>query len=63
MSSAAGGSVSRCGKRFGAQAAAWGEAWERPAVWGAPVYEHVLGRAEIGVGVRVLDWGAGRFAR
>jgi hypothetical protein len=65
MSSTAGGSASRWGPHFGAQAAAWGETWEGPAGWGAPVYEHVLSRAEIGVGVRVLDCdcGAGRFAR
>lgn len=63
MSSTAGGSVGRWGPQFGAPAATWGETWDGPAVWGAPVYEHVLGRAEIGVGVRVLDWGAGRFAR
>jgi hypothetical protein len=63
MSSTAGGSVSRWGRGFGAQAAAWGKTWEGPAVWGTRVYEHVLGRTEIGVGVRVLGWGAGRLAR
>jgi SAM-dependent methyltransferase len=65
MSSAAGGSASRWGPLFGAQAAAWAETWEGPAGWGTPVYEHVLDRAEIGSGVRVLDCGcgAGRFAR
>ena len=65
MSSTARGSASRWGPLFGAQAAAWAETWEGPAGWGTPVYEHVLGRAEIGVGVGVLDCGcgAGRFAR
>lgn len=65
MSSGARGSASRWGPLFGAQAAAWAETWEGPAGWGTPVYEHVLDRAEIGVGVRVLDCGcgAGRFAR
>jgi SAM-dependent methyltransferase len=65
MASTAGGSATRWGPLFGARAAAWAETWEGPTGWGTPVYEHVLDRAEIGVGVRVLDCGcgAGRFAR
>jgi SAM-dependent methyltransferase len=65
MSSTAGGSASRWGPLFGAQATAWAETWEGPAGWGTPAYEHVLDRAEIDVGVRVLDCGcgAGRFVR
>jgi SAM-dependent methyltransferase len=65
MSMAAGGSANRWGPLFGARAAAWAETWEGPAGWGTPVYEHVLERAEIGSGSRVLDCGcgAGRFAR
>ena len=61
----AGGSATRWGSLFGARAAAWAETWEGPAGWGTPVYEHVLDRAEIGMGVRVLDCGcgAGRFTR
>jgi SAM-dependent methyltransferase len=65
MSMAAGGSATRWGPLFGARAAAWAETWEGPAGWGTPVYEHVLERAEIGSGSRLLDCGcgAGRFAR
>jgi SAM-dependent methyltransferase len=65
MAEAAGGSATRWGPLFGARAAAWAETWEGPAGWGTPVYEHVLDRAEVGSGVRVLDCGcgAGRFAR
>jgi SAM-dependent methyltransferase len=65
MASTAGGSATRWGPLFGAGAAAWAETWEGPTGWGTPVYEHVLDRAEIGVGLRVLDCGcgAGRFAR
>jgi SAM-dependent methyltransferase len=59
-----GGSATRWGPLFGAQATAWAETWEGPAGWGAPVYEHVLDYARIGAGTRVLDCGcgAGRFA-
>jgi SAM-dependent methyltransferase len=65
MPEAAGGSATRWGPLFGARAAAWAETWEGPAGWGTPVYEHVLERAEVGLGSRVLDCGcgAGRFAR
>lgn len=61
----AGGSASRWGPLFGAQALAWAETWEGPAGWGTPVYQHVLDRAEIGPSTRVLDCGcgAGRFTR
>jgi SAM-dependent methyltransferase len=59
------GSAARWGPLFGARATAWAETWEGPAGWGTPLYEHVLDRAEIGPGTRVLDCGcgAGRFAR
>ena len=65
MPESVGGSATRWGPLFGARAAAWAETWEGPAGWGTPVYEHVLDRAEIGPGSRVLDCGcgAGRFAR
>jgi SAM-dependent methyltransferase len=65
MSKAAGGSATRWGPLFGARAAAWAETWEGHAGWGTPVYVHVLERAEVGSGSRVLDCGcgAGRFAR
>ena len=65
MPEAAGGSATRWGPLFGAQATAWAETWEGPGGWGKPVYEHVLDRAEIAPGTRVLDCGcgAGRFAR
>jgi SAM-dependent methyltransferase len=58
------GSAGRWGPLFGARAAAWAETWEGSAGWGTPVYEHVLERAGIGSGTRVLDCGcgAGRFA-
>lgn len=61
----AGGSATRWGPLFGVRAGAWAETWEGSAGWGTPVYEHVLERAEIGSGSRVLDCGcgAGRFAR
>jgi SAM-dependent methyltransferase len=61
----ASGSATRWGPLFGARAVAWAETWEGPAGWGRPVYEHVLDRAEIGSGSRVLDCGcgAGRFTR
>jgi ubiquinone/menaquinone biosynthesis C-methylase UbiE len=60
-----GGSASRWGPLFGARASDWAETWEGPSGWGTPVYEHVLDRAKIGSGTRVLDCGcgAGRFAR
>jgi SAM-dependent methyltransferase len=65
MPKTAGGSAARWGPLFGARAGAWAETWEGPAGWGTPVYEHVLDRARIGPGTRVLDCGcgAGRFAR
>jgi ubiquinone/menaquinone biosynthesis C-methylase UbiE len=65
LSEAAGGSATRWGPLFGAQATAWAETWEGPSGWGTPVYEHVLARAEITQGTSVLDCGcgAGRFAR
>jgi SAM-dependent methyltransferase len=65
MPKAADGSATRWGPLFSARAATWAETWEGPAGWGTPVYEHVLDRAEIGSGRRVLDCGcgAGRFTR
>lgn len=60
-----GGSAARWGPLFGSRARDWAETWEGPLGWGLPVYEHVLDRAKIGSGTRVLDCGcgAGRFAR
>jgi SAM-dependent methyltransferase len=60
----AGGSAMRWGPLFGAGAASWADTWEGAAGWGTPVYEHVLDRARVGDGTRVLDCGcgAGRFA-
>lgn len=60
-----GGSATVWGPLFGAHARDWADTWEGPAGWGTPVYEHVLERASIGSGTRVLDCGcgAGRFAR
>jgi SAM-dependent methyltransferase len=60
-----GGSATRWGPLFGARPRNWAETWEGPTGWGTPVYEHVLDRAKIGMGSRVLDCGcgAGRFAR
>ena len=57
-----GGSATRWGPLL-ARARDWAETWEGPGGWGTPVYEHVLDRARIGVGSRVLDCGcgAGRF--
>ena len=59
------GSATRWGPLFGRRARDWAETWEGPRGWGTPVYEHVLDRAKIGSGTRVLDCGcgAGRFAR
>lgn len=59
------GSATRWGPLFGSHARDWAETWEGPGGWGTPVYEHVLGRAKIGSGTRVLDCGcgAGRFTR
>ncbi len=59
------GSATRWGPLFGARARDWAETWEGPGGWGTPVYQHVLDRAQIGSGTRVLDCGcgAGRFAR
>jgi SAM-dependent methyltransferase len=59
------GSATRWGPLFGARARDWAETWEGPLGWGTPVYEHVLDRARIGPGTRVLDCGcgAGRFPR
>ena len=58
------GSAARWGPLFGAGATAWADTWEGAEGWGTPVYEHVLQRADIGAGTRVLDCGcgAGRFA-
>ncbi len=58
-------SASRWGPLFGAHARDWAETWQATEGWGTPVYEHVLERANIGSGIRVLDCGcgAGRFAR
>jgi SAM-dependent methyltransferase len=60
-----GGSATRWGPLFGGRARDWAETWEGPRGWGTPVYEHVLDRANIGSGTRVLDCGcgAGRFAQ
>jgi SAM-dependent methyltransferase len=60
-----GGSAARWGPLFGAHARDWAETWEGPGGWGTPAYEHVLDRAKIRSGTRVLDCGcgAGRFAR
>jgi SAM-dependent methyltransferase len=60
-----GGSATRWGPLFGGRACDWAETWEGPRGWGTPVYEHVLDRARIRSGTRVLDCGcgAGRFAR
>jgi SAM-dependent methyltransferase len=60
-----GGSAARWGPLFDAGAADWAATWEGPDGWGTPVYDHVLDRAGIGAGTRVLDCGcgAGRFAR
>lgn len=65
MPESTGGSAARWGPLFGARATAWADTWEGSAGWGTPVYEHVLERAAIGSGTRVLDCGcgAGRFAR
>jgi len=65
MPESVGGSATRWGRLFGARATAWAETWEGPSGWGTPLYEHVLDRAEIAPGTRVLDCGcgAGRFAR
>jgi SAM-dependent methyltransferase len=59
------GSATRWGPLFGSHARDWAETWEGPSGWGTPVYEHVLDRAKIGSGTRVLDCGcgAGRFTR
>jgi SAM-dependent methyltransferase len=59
------GSAGRWGPLFGAHARDWAETWEGPRGWGTRVYLHVLDRAKIGSGCRVLDCGcgAGRFAR
>lgn len=59
------GSAGRWGPLFGARARDWAETWEGPGGWGDRVYQHVLNRAKIGSGTRVLDCGCGggRFAR
>lgn len=59
------GSGTRWGPLFGARARDWAETWEGPRGWGTPVYAHVIDRAKIGPGTRVLDCGcgAGRFPR
>jgi len=60
-----GGSATRWGPLFGARAGDWAETWEGPHGWGTPIYEHVLDRAGVASGTRVLDCGcgAGRFTR
>jgi SAM-dependent methyltransferase len=59
------GSAPRWGPLFGARATDWAQTWEGPDGWGTPVYGHVLDRARIHAGTRVLDCGcgAGRFTR
>lgn len=59
------GSATRWGPLFGERARDWADTWEGPSGWGTRAYEHVLARARIGTGTRVLDCGcgAGRFAR
>lgn len=59
------GSGTRWGPLFGARAREWADTWEGPSGWGTPVYEHVLTRASVRAGTRILDCGcgAGRFAR
>jgi SAM-dependent methyltransferase len=59
------GSANRWGSLFDARAQDWAETWEGPHGWGAPVYAHVLERANVGPGTILLDCGcgAGRFAR
>ena len=51
--------MSRWGPLFGARAADWAETWEGPTGWGRSVYQHVLDRAGIGWGTRLLDCGCG----
>jgi SAM-dependent methyltransferase len=53
------GVTSRWGPLFGARAADWAETWEGPTGWGASAYQHVLDRAGIGLGTRLLDCGCG----
>lgn len=59
------GSAGRWGPLFGSRAQDWAETWEGPLGWGTPAYAHVLDRAKIERGTRVLDCGcgAGRFPR
>jgi len=59
------GGAPRWGPLFDARAADWAQTWEGPNGWGTSVYDHVLDRARISAGTRVLDCGcgAGRFAR
>jgi SAM-dependent methyltransferase len=59
------GSASRWGPLFGMRASAWADTWEGPGGWGTLPYRHVLERADVRAGIRVLDCGcgAGRFAR
>jgi ubiquinone/menaquinone biosynthesis C-methylase UbiE len=60
-----GGSATRWGPLFGERARDWADTWEGTGGYGTPLYEHVLDRAKIGAGTRVLDCGcgAGRFVR
>lgn len=60
-----GGGAARWGPAFGARARDWAATWEGPRGWGTPVYQHLLDRAPIDAGTRVLDCGcgAGRFVR
>lgn len=53
------GSAARWGPLFGSGAKVWAETWEGTHGWGVPAYEHVIARAAIGPGTRVLDCGCG----
>ena len=59
------GSAGYWGPLFSSRADEWAATWEGPVGWGIDLYEHVLRRASIGRGSKVLDvgCGAGRFAR